>query len=218
MLVERIIKIIIVGDSGTGKTSLIKKYINKNESIIMPEITIGIDFQSKLISLDGLPTKVHFWDTAGQDHFRSIINYYYKDTCAAIIVFDITNFDSFANVKFWLEEVKKNNNCPSDHKHPILLLGNKTDLKSKRNVNADMVEALIIEHGLLYAEVSAKEESDLETPINLLYGAIYQNLSNSSKKKCYGVRECVKFPEYQEQLKLDMPHRRWWWCSCCPIL
>ena len=160
---------------------------------------------------------MHFWDTAGQDHFRSIINFYYKDTCATIVVFDITNFDSFINVKFWLEEVDKNNNCPSDHKHPILLLGNKTDLKSKRFVSAEMVEELVIKHGLLYAEVSAKEESDLETPINLLYGAIYQNLTNSNRRKCYGVRECVQFPEYQEKLKLDMPHRRWYCCSCCPI-
>ena len=199
---------------GTGKTSLIRKYINKNKGISSPEITIGIDFQSKIISLDGISTKVHFWDTAGQDHFRSIINFYYKDTCAAIVVFDLTSFDSFTNVKFWLEEVNRNNNCLSNHKHPILLLGNKTDLKSERIVDIGMIEELIIKHGLLYAEVSAKEESDLETPLNLLYGAVYQNLVN--KKKCSGIRECTKLPEYQEKLKLDMPHRRWC-CSCCPI-
>ena len=205
---NRTFKIIIVGDSGVGKTCLIKQYVSDKMNTDNAEITIGIDFWLKTLDFNGENTKVQFWDTAGQDQFKTLIDFYYKEVCAAIIVFDITRIDSCKSIEYWMKEIHDKNSCK--HDHPILLLGNKSDCESQRLVSHEDIVLLAARYNMLYFDVSAKENLNIDMALNALYGAIHQNLIND-KHECKGIRERKPQHEYQESLKLTIPHRR---CPC----
>lgn len=216
MLVEKLVKIIVVGDSYSGKTSLIDRYIFPEHENNDQGITIGVDFRSKIVNMNGSQVKIHFWDTAGQEQFRSVVDFYYRETCAAILVFDITNLSSFQNVKSWLDDIQSKHGCMNKHEHPILLIGNKLDNKENRVVSHMSAETLAAKHNLIYFETSAKENLNVETSMNLLLDAINKQFL-SKECECKGIRLCHKFKtehqEYQEKLSLDMSHR-----NCCNIL
>tara|TARA_B100001093_G_scaffold500514_1_gene551065 strand:- start:17 stop:655 length:639 start_codon:yes stop_codon:yes gene_type:complete len=150
-------KIILLGDSGSGKTSIMNKYIDKKTCRQPYQPTIGVDFRLKLEkNINDKTIKLHIWDTAGQESFRSIIRSYYKDIAAAIIVFDITNYKSFQNVKYWLNEIVENSD--TNIKSPILIIGNKIDLDEDRTVPLSEAEKFAKENKLFYAETSSHTE------------------------------------------------------------
>ena len=125
-------KFIILGDNNCGKTSLLGRY---TDDVIQTEEyypTIGVDFKIKTVESNGKQIKINIWDTAGQEKFKSIISYYYKNVAAAILVFDVTNRESFENIQCWIDEIKFN--CDLRDKIPMVLIGNKNDKISKRVV------------------------------------------------------------------------------------
>lgn len=125
-------KFIILGDNNCGKTSLLGRY---TDDIVQTEEyypTIGVDFKIKTVESNGKQIKINIWDTAGQEKFKSIISYYYKNVAAAILVFDVTNRESFENIQCWIDEIKFN--CNLSDKIPMVLIGNKNDKISKRVV------------------------------------------------------------------------------------
>lgn len=125
-------KFIILGDNNCGKTSLLGRYA---DDVIQTEEyypTIGVDFKIKTVESNGKNIKINIWDTAGQEKFKSIISYYYKNVAAAILVFDVTNRESFENIQSWIDEIKFN--CDLSDKIPMVLIGNKNDKISKRVV------------------------------------------------------------------------------------
>ncbi|EQB60164.1 ras small gtpases ric1 [Vairimorpha apis BRL 01] len=100
-------KFILIGASGVGKTCLMNRFtdeIYENEQ----QYTIGVDFKIKTILLDGLEVKIHIWDTAGQEKFRAIISNYYRGAHGILVVFDMTNKESFMSLNDWIKEVRKN--------------------------------------------------------------------------------------------------------------
>ena len=161
-------KIIIVGDAGVGKTSLMYKYIYGTEQH-HSDITIGVEFGSNTIELKGEVVKVHIWDTSGQERFRSITRSYYRSAAGCVVVYDITNYKSFQNVKNWLNDVRS---LTPNIDIPIILVGTKNDLVAKRTVSYSEGAELAAEEGLLFMETSVYEEA--HPLFNVLCEKIYE--------------------------------------------
>lgn len=154
-------KVIIIGDSCTGKSSLLLKLVD-DSFIDYHRVTIGVDFKAKYLvskNSEGLDkiVKLRIWDTAGQERFRSIIKTYYSGTHGIILTFDLTKIESFNHLKNWMEELALSqiDTCP------IMLVGTKVDLESKREVNQDLIDEFVgdyVEAGfdIEYIECSSK--------------------------------------------------------------
>ena len=117
---DLIFKLVLIGDSGVGKTNILSRYI-KNEFSIATKSTVGVEFGSKIIKKEDKTIKLQIWDTAGQERYKSITKSYYKGAKGAFIVYDITNEDSFNNVESWMNEVTKKGKTDMQ----FLLVGNK---------------------------------------------------------------------------------------------
>ena len=126
------VKIIIVGDQSVGKTNLINRYV-KGEFSEDYMITIGMDFLTCNLELEDKIFKLRLWDTAGSERFRSVTKGYYSNSCCALIVYDITDQNSFNSVKQWIEDCQS---YASKNIH-LILVGNKIDLKEQRKVNEE---------------------------------------------------------------------------------
>ena len=131
---DLIFKLVLIGDSGVGKTNILSRYIN-NEFSFATKSTVGVEFGSKIIMKEDKTIKLQIWDTAGQERYRSITNAYYKGAKGAFVVYDITRKDTFINVDKWIGDLKTNGNEDVF----ILLIGNKCDLEDKREVSSDEV-------------------------------------------------------------------------------
>ena len=150
-------KLLLIGDSGAGKSSLLLRFAvdTYTESFIS---TIGVDFKSRTIEVDGKTIKLQIWDTAGQERFRTITSSYYRGTHGIIVVFDVTDQESFDNVKQWLHEIDRY--ASADVKK--LLVGNKCDLASKRAVPTEQAAAFAEGLGVKFLETSAKSAINVE--------------------------------------------------------
>jgi Ras-related protein Rab-1A len=149
-----ILKILILGDSGVGKTSILIKYINNkfDESHIA---TIGVDYMDKTIKYKNINVKLQIWDTSGQEKFRSIARNFYRNSDAIFIVFDLNNKDTYNSIKQWINDVEEY--CPNIKK---ILLGNKSDLE--KNVSEEIIKNFAKENNLQYFETSAKNGTNIK--------------------------------------------------------
>ncbi|CAB4027958.1 Ras-related Rab-35, partial [Paramuricea clavata] len=118
--------------------------------------TIGTDFKVKILNVDGRRYKLHLWDTAGQERFRTIVTTYYRGAQGALIVYDVTNQDSFANLGSWLHELHQNSSAAS-----IIIVGNKCDRTEDQIVPTKSGEEFAREHGLAFYETSARENINI---------------------------------------------------------
>jgi Ras-related protein Rab-1A len=151
-------KLLLIGDSGVGKSSLLHRFADDEykEDYIS---TIGVDFKFKTVEgADGKQVKLQIWDTAGQERFRTITSSYYRGAHGIVIVYDITDSESFANVKQWLHEI---NRYASENVNK-LLVGNKCDLESERQVSPEQGKELAESLGLTFVETSAKSNSNVD--------------------------------------------------------
>ena len=167
MLYDYLLKIIIIGDANTGKSSLLQRstFNNFSESYAT---TIGLEFGSKIIKYKDKNFKLHIWDTAGQERFQSLTNSYYNFSIGYILVFDLSDIKTFYNLEKWINNVK--NKCS---KHTVgILAGNKSDL------NSDVPENLILKfskkYNLKYVEVSAKYNYNISYIFEKLVEKIYK--------------------------------------------
>ena len=149
---ELTFKIIIIGDSGVGKSCLaIRALKNIFESLYQP--TIGFEFMSSYIRIDGKIIKLQIWDTCGQEVYRSLISSFYNNASLAIMVYSINNENSFNNLDFWLNEIRTKANPDIN----IILIGNKNDLENERKIPKDLGQEFSDNNGLnLFFESSAK--------------------------------------------------------------
>ena len=150
-------KILVVGESSVGKTSLLLRYTDDmfNDSFMS---TIGVDFKIKTVSIDGKIVKLQIWDTAGQERFRTITESYYRGAHAVLIVFDVTNRDTFSKMHSWIQTIKAKNgeNAIS------FLIGNKADLTESREINYTEASDLSQHHNIPYIETSAKTSLNID--------------------------------------------------------
>ena len=153
----RVVKVVIIGDAGTGKTSLLLRAADNvfNASYIT---TIGIDFKIRFD--EGSNIKLQIWDTAGQERFRTITSSYYKGADAFIIVFDLTNRESFESVaNNWIPQIKTLSDPAKAC--PILLVGNKADLPN-RAVQLAEAENFAFNNHMMYLDFSSKDGKEAE--------------------------------------------------------
>ena len=144
------LKVVFLGDTAVGKSCLAVRFV-RNEFFEFQEPTIGAAFLGKTINANDKRYKFEIWDTAGQERYRSLAPMYYRGAKAAVIVYDITDEDTFKGAKTWVSEIKKkSNNCL------ILLVGNKVDLTNNRKVDIHMVKEYVESNNLIYMESSAK--------------------------------------------------------------
>lgn len=159
-------KIILIGDHDTGKTTFFRT-INYLDLSFIPT-TIGVDFFTKYIKKENRTIKVNFWDTAGQERFRSIVVSYFKNISGILLFFNLNNINTFISLENWLKDIKNNNSC--DHEHPIILIGNKSDLK--KNVDSDSIKILVNKYNLIYREISVLND-DLNDIFDEIIDLIY---------------------------------------------
>ena len=144
-------KYIIIGDAAVGKTNLLLRF-TQNKFTEDYQETIGVEFGAKNIEIKTKKYRIQIWDTAGAENFRSITRSYYNNSVCALVVYDITNKDSFANVSKWIKDVQ--DYAPKTI--TLVLVGNKVDLNDKREVTYEEGEDLAIKNGLIFGETSAK--------------------------------------------------------------
>ena len=156
---EYIFKLILIGNSGVGKSSILQRYIQKvfNDSY---SSTIGVDFFMKSITIGDKSIKLQLWDTAGTEKFRSITTGYYRGADAAFVVFDLSSKSSFKSLNEWIESYYKFSN--PDVEKNVILIGNKCDLVDKREVTNEEIEKFIKDNNINYFETSAKEGKNID--------------------------------------------------------
>lgn len=144
-------KIVLIGDTGVGKTCLLQRY-RKNDFSFDTKQTIGVEFATKELTVKGKAVKAQIWDTAGQERYRAITKAYYRGAVGALVVYDITDRETFDNLQRWISEVQGNANANIK----LMLVGNKSDLSSERAVQIDEGKSFAEQHGLAFIEASAK--------------------------------------------------------------
>ncbi|KAF8939619.1 hypothetical protein BGZ47_008112 [Haplosporangium gracile] len=151
-------KLVFLGEQSVGKTSLITRFMYDTFDNTY-QATIGIDFLSKTMYLEDRTVRLQLWDTAGQERFRSLIPSYIRDSSVAVVVYDITNRNSFMNTAKWIDDVRAERGTDVI----IVLVGNKTDLNEKRQVTAEEGEKKAKEFNIMFIETSAKAGHNVKT-------------------------------------------------------
>eukprot|EP00697_Spironema_sp_BW2_P006138 gnl/Spiro4/18546_TR9937_c0_g1_i1.p1 gnl/Spiro4/18546_TR9937_c0_g1~~gnl/Spiro4/18546_TR9937_c0_g1_i1.p1 ORF type:complete len:223 (-),score=36.96 gnl/Spiro4/18546_TR9937_c0_g1_i1:34-648(-) len=165
-------KLVLLGESSVGKSSLVLRFV-RGQFFEYQESTIGAAFLTQTVPLhDNTTVKFEIWDTAGQERYHSLAPMYYRGAAAAVVVYDITNRESFHRAKAWVQELQRQGN-PNI---VIALAGNKSDLASKRKVEPEEAQQYADENGITFQETSAK------TPANVteLFAAIARKLPKNS--------------------------------------
>jgi Ras-related protein Rab-1A len=169
---DYLFKLLLIGDSGVGKSCLLLRFADHTytESYIS---TIGVDFKIRTIELDGKTIKLQIWDTAGQERFRTITSSYYRGAHGIIIVYDVTDMESFNNVKQWLNEIDRyasENVCK-------LLVGNKCDLVTKKVVDFEVAKEFADKLSIPFLETSAKAATNVEKAFLTMAAEIKNSLA-----------------------------------------
>ena len=175
-----IYKVILVGDSGVGKTCLLSMYVKGIIEQTIP--TIAVEFCTKEIELyDGTKIKVQLWDTAGEERFKSLAMTYYRKAYGILLLFDVTKKSSFMACKNYLEEVRIN----SDKKCVIYLVGNKIDLADEREITKEEAENFAKKENIKYIETSAVKNMKVNEAFTSLLNSIYQVKKEDDKSKLF---------------------------------
>ena len=168
------LKIVIVGDSGVGKSNLLKRFTS-NEFNENSKATVGVEFLSKSYKINDKIFKIEMWDTAGQERYKSITSAYYKGAKGALIVYDTTIAQSFENINKWLGEIKEK--AGKDIK--LIIIGNKIDLKDKKVVSTEQALTRAKELDIPLMETSAKDATNVKEAFYDLLKEMYCELSKT---------------------------------------
>uniref|UniRef100_A0A8C2W7X6 small monomeric GTPase n=2 Tax=Cyclopterus lumpus TaxID=8103 RepID=A0A8C2W7X6_CYCLU len=182
---DYLIKLLALGDSGVGKTTFLHRYTD-NQFNRKFTTTVGIDFREKRViyrgkGVDGKTErnfKVHLqlWDTAGQERFRSLTTAFFRDAMGFLLMFDLTNQQSFLNVRNWMSQLQANAYCDSPD---IVLVGTKADLQDVRDVNARQARDLADRYGIPYFETSAVTGVDVNQAVIALLELVMKRMEQS---------------------------------------
>lgn len=167
---DYLFKLVLVGDSAVGKTSLLAQFIT-GEAPAQPQPTIGLEFFCKTLYLpSGVRVRAQVWDTAGQEKYRAITTAHYRRAAGVLIVFDLTNQASFQNIERWLTELYQ----VLSRDTPILLIGNKQDLQEYRQISIETARSFAMTNSLIYMETSTLNTSSVKAAFNALIELMYQ--------------------------------------------
>ena len=166
---EIMVKVVLVGDSGVGKTNIMSKYL-KNQFREDSKATVGVEFGSKQFTVENHQIKAQIWDTAGQERYKAITSAYYKGAKGAFVVYDITRKNTFETVNKWVSDIS----AAADKKIALILIGNKNDLEDQRQVTKEMGEEKAKELGLAFMETSACSGENLDKAFQMMINEIYK--------------------------------------------
>lgn len=169
-------KYIIIGDTGVGKSCLLLQFTDKRFQPVH-DLTIGVEFGARMITIDKQLIKLQIWDTAGQESFRSITRSYYRGAAGALLVYDITRRDTFNHLTQWLKEARQNS---SHQDMVIMLIGNKSDLDHRRQVTQKEGQQFAEQNGLIFLETSAKTAANVNEAFCATARKIYKNIENGT--------------------------------------
>ncbi|XP_077576299.1 RAB11a, member RAS oncogene family, like [Stigmatopora nigra] len=169
---DYLFKVVLIGDSGVGKSNLLSRF-TRNEFNLESKSTIGVEFATRSIQVEGKTVKAQIWDTAGQERYRAITSAYYRGAVGALLVYDIAKHLTYENAERWLKELQDH----ADGNIVIMLVGNKSDLRHLRAVPTDEAKAFAEKHGLSFLETSALDSSNVELAFQTILTAIYNIVS-----------------------------------------
>ncbi|OCB91356.1 ras-domain-containing protein [Sanghuangporus baumii] len=172
---DYLFKVVLIGDSGVGKSNLLSRF-TRNEFNLDSKSTIGVEFATRTIQVDGKTVKAQIWDTAGQERYRAITSAYYRGAVGALLVYDIAKQSTFENVQRWLKELRDH----ADSNIVIMLVGNKSDLRHLRAVLTDQAQQFAEENHLSFMETSALDASNVELAFQSILTEIYRIVSAKS--------------------------------------
>ncbi|RZC62632.1 hypothetical protein C5167_024374 [Papaver somniferum] len=172
---DYLFKVVLIGDSGVGKSNLLSRF-TRNEFCLESKSTIGVEFATRTLQVEGKTIKAQVWDTAGQERYRAITSAYYRGALGAILVYDTTKPTTFENVTRWLKELREH----ADSNIVIMLIGNKTDLKHLRAVATEDAQSFAEKEGLSFIETSALEAINVEKAFQNILGEVYRKISKKS--------------------------------------
>jgi len=179
-------KYIIIGDTGVGKSCLLLQFTDKRFQPVH-DLTIGVEFGARMVTIENKQIKLQIWDTAGQESFRSITRSYYRGAAGALLVYDITRRETFNHLTNWLEDAKTHANGNMT----IILVGNKSDLDHRRTVTYEEGEKFAKEHGLIFLETSAKTAANVEEAFINTAKKIYEKIQKGAfdvTNESYGIK------------------------------
>ncbi|KZT11557.1 GTPase [Laetiporus sulphureus 93-53] len=172
---DYLFKVVLIGDSGVGKSNLLSRF-TRNEFNLETKSTIGVEFATRSITVDGKTLKAQIWDTAGQERYRAITAAYYRGAVGALLVYDIAKHATYVNVTRWLKELRDH----ADSNIVIMLVGNKSDLKHLRAVPTEEAKTFAAENNLSFIETSALDASNVESAFQTILTDIYRIVSSKS--------------------------------------
>ena len=167
-----VLKLLLLGDSSVGKTSILLKYISNkfDESSIS---TVGVDYMDKIIDYNKFKIKLQIWDTSGEEKFRTITKNFYRNADGLLVVFDLTKKESYDHIRSWINEAKENND-----KLKTILIGNKLDLKDERIVTIDVAKQFAEKNNLKYIETSAKDGTNINESFQAIIDLLFDGKSS----------------------------------------
>lgn len=172
---DYLFKVVIVGDSGVGKSNILLRFTENNFSFSFHP-TIGVDFKIKTFQYESFTVKLQLWDTAGQERFKNVANTYYKGAHAVLLVYDITNPSSFKSLEKWIEEVEGHSDCMLVK----LLVGNKVDLEDQRKVSLGEAKLFAEKLNIKFLETSAKDTINIDEAFSCL---VKESIEAVNKKR-----------------------------------
>lgn len=179
---DYLFKIVLIGDSGVGKSNILSRF-TRNEFCLESKSTIGVEFATRTLQVEGKTVKAQIWDTAGQERYRAITSAYYRGAVGALMVYDITKKQTFENVQRWLRELRDH----ADSNIVIMLVGNKSDLNHLRAVPESEAQEMAEKDGLTFLETSALEANNVEKAFQTILLDIYQIV----RKKALAAQEAA---------------------------
>ncbi len=165
------LKLIVLGDSGVGKTNIIRRYVSDTFSIDT-KATVGVEFFTKSFRVNNDVVKLEIWDTAGQERYKSITSAYYKGSRGALLVYDITRYSTFEDIEKWMKEIKERIHGSLK----MMIIGNKVDLNAQRNVDIETAldKAKTLNVPLL--ETSAVDSTNVNKAFEIILKEMYKEL------------------------------------------
>jgi len=194
---DHLFKLLIIGDSGVGKSSLLLRFAD-NTFTGNYITTIGVDFKIRSVEVNGEKVKLQIWDTAGQERFRTITSTYYRGTHGVIVVYDVSNGESFANVKRWLHEIEQNCEVVNS-----ILVGNKNDAPEQKVVLTEDAQRFANQMNIQLFETSAKDNINVEE----MFMAITRQVLRSKKER--KERQAIQNNEIVNLRKPNKNKRKW---------
>ena len=172
---DYIFKVLLLGNSDVGKSSILLRFVDSiwNDSFVP---TIGVDFKVKTVEIGEKKVKMQIWDTAGQERFRNVVSTYFRGSNGILLIYDITNKESFKNLESWLIEIEKS----ASENVLKILIGNKSDLESEREISKEEGQAFANRNGMQFIETSAKMDTNVSEAF-LALGKLMIEFNSSPK-------------------------------------